>query len=59
MSDCAITAEVFATVKVTKMVATSTPKPRMALIQEGENGVKIPNLSTAPSESVIRCKEPI
>jgi hypothetical protein len=39
MSDSAIKAEVFATVKVKKKAAASTPKPRTVLLQEGKNNV--------------------
>ena len=58
MLDSAIKAEVFPKVQVKKRAAEITPKPRTALLQEGENDVNIPTLAAA-SESVIRCKEPI
>jgi hypothetical protein len=41
MADSAIMAEVFATSKVKKKNAEISPKPRTALLQEGENGVNI------------------
>ena len=58
MLESAIKAEVFPKVQVTKRAAEITPKPRMALLQEGENDVNIHTLAAA-RESVIRCKEPI
>ena len=58
MLESAIKVEVFASVRKKKDDAASTPKPRTALFQEGENDVNIPTLSAA-SEFVIRCKEPI
>jgi hypothetical protein len=58
MLDSAIKVEVFSNVRVKKKVAEITPKPRMALLQEGENDVNIPTLAAA-RESAIRCKEPI
>ena len=58
MLDSAIKAEVFPKVQVKKRAAKITPKPRTALLQEGENDVNIPTLA-ATSEFVIRCKEPI
>ena len=36
MPDSAIKAKVFATLKVKKKVAKITPKPKMALLKEGE-----------------------
>jgi len=41
MLESAIKAEVFATSKVKKKVAEVTPKPRMALLKEGENDVTV------------------
>jgi hypothetical protein len=45
----AIKAEVFATVKVKKKTAASTPKPRTALLQEGENDMAL-------SSEIIACE---
>ena len=42
MSESAIKADVFASVKKKKEASKHTPKPRTALIQEGENDVRIP-----------------
>jgi hypothetical protein len=50
MPENAIKAEVLATVKVTKTAAASTPKPRTALLQEGENGVAISKISSDVGE---------
>ena len=58
MLESAIKVEVFASVRKKKDDAASTPKPRTALFQEGENDVNIPTLAAA-REFVIRCKEPI
>jgi len=41
MSESTIKAEVFASVRKKKNVAATTPKPRTALLQEGENGVTV------------------
>jgi GDP-D-mannose dehydratase len=41
MPESAIKAEVFVTSKVKKKVAEITPKPRTALLQEGENDVTV------------------
>jgi hypothetical protein len=49
MPDSAIKAEVFATVKVKKNATASTPKPRTALLQEGENDVAL-------SSEIIACE---
>ena len=59
MPDNAITAEVFPTVKVKKKALEIIPKPRTALLQEGENGVNIPTVNIDVSESTINCPEPI
>ena len=62
MLESAIKAEVFPKVQVKKRAAEITPKPRTALLQEGENDVNIPTLaaaSDAASESAINCPEPI
>jgi hypothetical protein len=53
MSDNAINAEVFATMKVKKKAATITPKPRTALLQEGENDVTISASVCASNNSYI------
>ena len=58
MIESAIKAEVFPKVQVTKRAAEITPKPRTALLQEGDNDVNIPTLAAA-SESAINCPEPI
>ena len=55
MAESAIKAEVFASVRKKKDAPASTPKPRTALFQEGENDVNIPTLAAA-SESVIHDK---
>ena len=54
-----IKAHVFAGATRKKSGVHSTSKSRTALVQEGENGVEIPTLNAAPSESVVSCKEPI
>jgi hypothetical protein len=50
MSNNAIMAEVFASVKVKKKAAEIAPKPRTALHQEGENGVAIFEISSDVGE---------
>ena len=53
MSESAIKADVFASVKKKKEASKHTPKPRTALIQEGENDVRIPAPEAAFSTSKI------
>ena len=53
--ESAIKAKVFATSKVKKKVAEVTPKPRTALLQEGENDVTVSARINAPGNL---CKDP-
>ena len=59
MKESDIKAHVFAGATRKKSGVHSTSKSRTTLVQEGENGVEIPTLNAAPSESVVSCKEPI
>jgi hypothetical protein len=59
MKESDIKAHVSAGATRKKSGVHSTSKSRTALVQEGENGVEIPTLNAAPSESVVSCKEPI
>jgi hypothetical protein len=59
MPDNAIKAEVFSTVKMKKKAPEIIPKPRTALLREGENGVNIPTVNIDVSESAVNCTEPI
>jgi len=59
MKESDIKAHVFAGATRKKSGVHCTSKLRTTLVQEGENGVEIPTLNAAPSESVVSCKEPI
>jgi hypothetical protein len=51
MAESAIKADIFPSVKVKKKVAAITPKPRTALLQEGENNVALSSKITACESS--------